>query len=214
VAYQKIRQLILNSVLPPGAVVSERMLAERLEMGKAPIRAALIRLASSGLVAIASRQGIVISTPSIQDIIELYQMRVPLELLNVRQIAGKLRDDQIARLQANLEEYRRLAETGPPVDSVVVDFDFHRLLCAFHGNRQLARALDHIFDSLYREIRLAQAWFPERIRISAEEHRAVADAVIAGDADRAEDLMRAHLRFGEQFVLSRGSTAYGSRGND
>ncbi len=210
-AYQKLRHQILNAKLAPGAVVSERLLAARLRMGKAPIRSALIRLAADGLVSIAARQGIVISTPSIQDVIELYQMRVPLELLIVRQIAGTLRADQAARLQANLDEYKRLAETADPVDALAVDFDFHRLLCAFHGNRQMARVLHHIFDSLYREIRLAQERFPERVRVSAAEHQAVADAILEGDAARAEGLMKTHLRFGEQFVLSRGSSAYDSR---
>src|SRR5262245_52193708 len=104
-AYRQIRQRILDSKLPPGMVVSERLLAERLGMGKAPIRSALVRLASDGLVSIASRQGIVISTPSIQDIIELFQMRVPLEMLIVRQISGALRDDQVDRLRENLARY-------------------------------------------------------------------------------------------------------------
>src|SRR5262245_46999155 len=102
-AYGEIRRQILDMILPPGAVVSERILAERLEMGKAPIRSSLIRLASDGLISIASRQGIVISTPSIQDVIELFQMRVAMELLVVRQIAGTLKDDQIAQLRENLD---------------------------------------------------------------------------------------------------------------
>lgn len=204
-AYQKIRQQILDFKLPPGAVVSERLLAERLKMGKAPIRAALIRLVADGFVSIASRQGIVISTPSIQDVIELFQMRVPLELLVVRQIAGRLRAGQINRLRANLDEYVEAAESPDSIDGVAVDFEFHRLLAEFHGNKQMGRVLDRIFNSLYREMRTAQAKFPRRIHDSLNEHQAVANAVIEGDAECAERLMKEHLRFGEQFVLSRGS---------
>jgi DNA-binding GntR family transcriptional regulator len=141
-------------------------------------------------------------------------MRVPLELLIVRQIAGTLRDEQIGRLRKNLADYKRVAEKADRTESMSVDFNFHRLLCEFHGNRQMARVLDRIFDSLYREMRLAQTKFPDRIWTSLEEHQAVASAIIAGDAERAEGLMKAHLRFGEQFVLSRGSASHGSEAID
>jgi DNA-binding GntR family transcriptional regulator len=166
-------------------------------------------LAEDGLVQIAARQGIVISAPSIQDIIELYQMRVPLELLVARQLAGKLKADQIARLRANLDAYASLVRAGDSTESVDTDFQFHRLLYEFHGNRQMARVLDRILDLLYREIRLTASRFPERGLDSAREHQAVAEAIIAGDAQRAEALLRDHLRFGEQFVLSRGSASHG-----
>lgn len=205
-AYQEMRRQILDLQLPPGAVVSERVLAERLKMGKAPIRSALIRLASDGLITIASRQGIVISTPSIQDVIELFQIRLAMELMIVRQIAGALREEQIGRLRANLADYRRVAETADPDDALSIDFDFHRLLCEFHGNRQMARVLDRVLDLLYREVRAGQQRFPRRIWSSVEEHQAVADAISEGNPQRAEDLMKAHLRFAEQFILSSGAT--------
>jgi DNA-binding GntR family transcriptional regulator len=208
-AYRGIREEILNLQLPQGTVVSERLLAERMGLGKAPIRAALIRLAADGLVTIASRQGIVITTATIQDVIELYQMRVALELTIVRQIAGKLTAEQVQRLRANLDAFESLPMAHESVQEVVAaDFDFHRQLCEFHGNRQMARVLDRVFDSLYREIRIAQTQFPERLRISADEHRAVAEAIVAGDVDRAEWQMKSHLRFGEEFILSRGSISH------
>jgi DNA-binding GntR family transcriptional regulator len=209
-AYRKIRQQIMEYKLPPGMVVSERLLSESLGLSKAPIRSALIRLASDGLVSIASRQGIVITTPTLQDIIELFQLRVPLEVLCVRSIAGRLDDQQIARLNANLELYRSAAVSPP--DSVNLDFDFHRLLCDFHGSRQLSRVLYHVYDALYREVRLAQMKYPTRVWSSLAEHEAVAAAVIAGDADKAENLLVEHLRFGERFVLSRGSSVTGEDG--
>jgi DNA-binding GntR family transcriptional regulator len=203
-AYLEIRHQILDAELRPGSVVSERALAERLELGKAPIRAALVRLASEGLVSIAPRQGILISTPSIQDIIELFEIRVAIELHVVRGLAGRLGNDEVQRIRDNLDAYRSFAESGDAADSVPLDFEFHRLLCELHGNRQMQRVLGQTLDSLYREIRLAQSKFPLRIQKSIQEHEAVATAVIEGDAGRAEAVMRTHLEFGQQFVLSRG----------
>src|SRR5262245_47443775 len=98
-AYREIQRLILDSKLAAGTVVSERLLADRLGTSKAPIRVALVRLAEEGFVSIASRQGIVIRAPSIQDLIEMFEMRVALELLIVRSIAGRLSATQAARVR-------------------------------------------------------------------------------------------------------------------
>lgn len=202
-AYREIRRRILHLEYPQGAVVSERLLAESLGMGKAPIRAALIRLATEGIVTIASRQGIVITTVTIQDILELFHMRYALETLIVRELAGNLNEQQIEQLNANLEEYAASANSGIPADTIPIDFSFHRMLTEFHGNQQMLRVLDSTYDLLYREIRQAQAKFPQRIWNSIEEHRGIADAVIRGDRDLAEERMKEHLRFGEEFLLSR-----------
>jgi DNA-binding GntR family transcriptional regulator len=131
-------------------------------------------------------------------------------------LAGKLNPDQIARLRANLDAYSSLVQARDHTQFVDLDFQFHRLLYEFHGNRQMARALDRILDLLYREIRVAATRFPDRRRDSAREHQGVVEAIVAGDAQRAEALLRDHLRFGEQFVLSRGSAShgYGTEMND
>jgi DNA-binding GntR family transcriptional regulator len=215
-AYREIQRLILDSQLPAGTVVSERLLADRLGSSKAPVRAALIRLAEEGFVSIASRQGIVIRAPSIRDLIEMFEMRVALEALIVRSIAGRLSSSQVAQVRSAVDQCRRVAETADPndvisVESIAADFGFHRLLCEFHGNQQIARALERIFNSLYRELRTIQSKFPNRLWGNVEEHQAVADAVIAGDASGAERLMKAHLQYGEQFVLSRGTSWRESR---
>jgi len=202
-AYQKIRRRILDTTFQPGAVISERLLSEHLNMGKAPIRAALIRLAADGFVTIASRQGIVITTQSIEDILELFQVRRALELMIVQETAGRLNPDQIDQLQQNLVDYGRIAETSEPVESIDVDFEFHRLLAEFHGNRRMTQILTNVFDSLYREIRKAQVKHPNRIWSSQEEHHEIAKAIIEGQSQLASELMKSHLRFGEEFLLSR-----------
>jgi DNA-binding GntR family transcriptional regulator len=202
-AYQVLRQQILNSDLQPGSIVSERLLAQRLNVGKAPIRVAVQRLASEGFISIEPRRGIIVCPQSIQDVVDLFQIRVLIEQLCVRSIAGKLTATQTATLLASVEELRRIAESSDPTETITSDFAFHRLLCEFHGNRQLMSVLDRILDSLYREIRLAQVKHPVRVWDSLKEHEELAEAIINGPPDAAERLIVKHLAFGEQFVLSR-----------
>ncbi|WP_437206757.1 GntR family transcriptional regulator [Planctomicrobium sp. SH664] len=202
-AYQEIRRRILNLEFAPGSVVSERMLSETLGMGKAPIRAALIRLAAERIVTIASRQGIVIATASIQDILEMFHMRFALETLIVREIAGKLNEEQRARLEANVDHYKELADEGNVERTIAIDFEFHRMLAEFHGNRQMLRVLNSVYDFLYREVLQAQSTTAQRLQQAYHEHLAIAEAVLRNDPQAAEEAMKTHLQCGEQVLLSR-----------
>jgi DNA-binding GntR family transcriptional regulator len=201
-AYQALRRQIQNSELQPGSILSERMLAERLRIGKAPIRVAVQRLASEGFISVESRRGIVVIAQTIQDVIDLFQIRQMIEKLVVRSIAGKLRPDQVERLQANLAEQRAVAGTLEPTELIETDFAFHRLLCEFHGNRHMLTILDRILDTLFRELRLAQVHHPTRVWDNLREHEEVAGAVIAGPPEHAECLIEGHLQFGEKFLMS------------
>jgi DNA-binding GntR family transcriptional regulator len=203
-AYDLLRHQILHGEFEPGTIVSERLLAQRLSLGKAPIRAAVQRLASEGFMTIEPRRGIVISRQSIQDVIDLYEIRVALEQLVARQIAGKLSDAQIEQLRENLGQHESLAESADPVASLAVDFEFHRMLCEFHGNAHLTLVLSRIRNSLFPELRLSHLKSPERLCKALDEHRALVDAIVSGDAAEAERLVGIHLSGCQQFVMSRG----------
>ena len=210
-AYRGIRHRILHGELGAGTIVSERMLAQRLRLGKGPVRAAVQRLASEGFLSIEPRRGIVISPQSIQDVIDLFEIRLALEQLVVRQLAGRLRRDQFERLRANLQEHRRLAEQCEPAETLDADFGFHRLLSIFHGNAHLVAMLSRILDALFPELRLSHEKAPERVLEGVGEHEAIAEAVIRGDAADAERLMVTHLSFCQQFVMSRGGRHHAPR---
>jgi DNA-binding GntR family transcriptional regulator len=209
--YQELRRLILNSELPAGAVVSERMLAEQLLVGKAPVRVAIQRLAAEGFLTIEPRRGIRITEQSVQDVLDLFQVRILMEQLVVRQIAGKLSLVQIARLRENLHELRAASQV-PDIDQMIMtDFAFHRMLAEFHGNKQMILMLDRTFDSLYREIRSSM-----KVRSRAEErfgeHEQIVSALVSGDAEAADRSLVRHLQSGQRFVMSRGKTSLFSEG--
>jgi DNA-binding GntR family transcriptional regulator len=204
-AYQMIRRQVLHGELAPGSIVSERMLAERLEMGKAPIRTAVQRLASDGFISVEPRRGIIIAPQSIQDIIDLYEIRVELEKLVVRGIAGKLQTQQVERLRAILKEHQTAAKNSDPAKTLVVDLDFHRLLCSFYGNKHLTLMLNRIYDSLFPELRLSHEKSPHRVQEAVREHQELTEAIIRGDATEAERLVARHLTSCQEFVMYRGA---------
>jgi DNA-binding GntR family transcriptional regulator len=213
-AYESIRRQVLHGELVPGSIVSERMLAERLQLGKAPIRTAVQRLASEGFISVEPRRGIVIAPQSIQDVIDLYEVRVELEKLVARGVAGKLNSDQIDRLKANLKEHQKVAKECEPAKTLAVDFDFHRLLCNFYGNKHLTLMLNRIYDSLFPELRLSHEKSPDRVQEAVGEHQALIEAIIRGNAAEAERLITRHLTSCQEFVMYRGARSLARRGDE
>ena len=201
--FRVLRQQIMTSELPAGSTVSERMLSELLNVGMAPVRVAIQRLAAAGFLAIEPRRGIRVSKNSVQDVQDLFQVRVAMEQLVVQRIAGTLCRSQIELVEKSLGDYR-VAASVPDIDAMIVaDFAFHRLLANFHGNNQLSAILDRTLDSLYREIRNSMG-VRYRTEQRLAEHQHIVDALIEGDAPTAEQSLVEHLDSGQRFVMTGG----------
>ena len=111
-AYYAIRELIVTLELPPGSVVSERELMERLGLGRTPIREALRDLARDRLVDVYPRRGIFVSGVDVGDIAGLSEVRVALESQAARLAAERRNDEDLITTEALLDE---LAGNAEPV---------------------------------------------------------------------------------------------------
>jgi DNA-binding GntR family transcriptional regulator len=201
-AYDRIKVRLLNDDFPPGSFLSERQLAGHLGMSKTPVKAALERLVAEGFISISPQQGIVVRQPSVQEIADLYEIRAALETYALRTLAGKLSADQAARVRANLQAQARLRGTGPVAKAVAADAAFHAQFIDFLGNREISRVLDQMRERMRRVITRVFHLSPARFDASCDEHTAIAAAVLAGDGDRAVDLLSRHLEQGKRLILS------------
>jgi DNA-binding GntR family transcriptional regulator len=109
-AYYAIRELIVTLELPPGSVVSERELMERLGLGRTPIREALRDLARDRLVEVYPRRGIFVSGVDVGDIAGLSEVRVALESQAARLAAERRNDQDLTTIEALLDELAGYAE--------------------------------------------------------------------------------------------------------
>jgi DNA-binding GntR family transcriptional regulator len=201
-AYTEIKRFILSGDLAAGSFLAERQLAERLEMSKTPVRAALERLEAEGLITISPQQGIIVRDLTVHEIADQYEIRAALETYIVRAIAGKLRPDQIARLQTNLQEQETLIETRDVEHGVALDAAYHTLFAEFLGNAEILRIMGQLREKIHRVITKVFQINAGRMVSSLGEHQAIANAVIAGDGDLAAKLLEQHLDCGKQFLLS------------
>jgi DNA-binding GntR family transcriptional regulator len=201
-AYAEIKRRILRGDFPPSTFLSERHLAGELAMSKTPVRAALERLEQEGFVTISPQQGIIIRDLSVHDIADQYEIRSALETYVVRTVAGRLTPAQVGRLQANLDAQQANCGARDVRHGVALDAEFHNLFCEFLGNREILRVVGQLREKVHRVISQVYTLNAARMASSYEEHKAIADAVIRGDAALAVRRVEEHLEYGKRCLLS------------
>jgi DNA-binding GntR family transcriptional regulator len=201
-AYEELKKMILHEIFPPGTFLSERQLSQRLQMSKTPIRAALERLEMEGFVSVAPQQGILVRGLSMDEVVDLFDIRRALETFVVRQLAGRLARDQVRQLEANLEAQERSARREDLTDYTRLDADFHLMLCRFHGNQEIEKVIMRLRDKMFQVVaRVSRT--PGRSITSYGEHVAILDAVVREEGELAATRMDEHLLYGKQFLISR-----------
>lgn len=194
VAYERIKRDIVRCTLQPGGEVTEAELASRYKLGKAPVRAALIRLGQDGLVQPLARRGYLITPLTIQDVHDLFEFRLLLEPATARLAAGRLGEAGVQRLR----DLNR-ADTALGTAFNRSNSQFHAAIAAAAGNRRIAEALSRLHDQMERlfHLRLRDG---EQQR-GHEEHEHIIAALASGDGEAAERLASEHIQNGRQTLM-------------
>jgi DNA-binding GntR family transcriptional regulator len=200
-AYDALKGALQSGKYPPGSFLSERQLARGLGMSKTPLKSALVRLEQEGFIRVSPQQGIVVREPSVQDIVELFDLREAIETYVVQRIAGRLTPEQTAQLKQNLREQEEAARKGAVPEATRLDTEFHTLVCRIFGNREMIQSLARMREKLHLHILGNLSRRPERLMTSYREHAAIAAALMGGKGARAAELVRTHLEYGRRFVL-------------
>ena len=202
-AYRQLRGEILDGVLPPGTGLLEVEQAARIGVSRTPLRAAVARLISDGLVAGRSGRGFVVTEISIERIRELYELRQALEEQAAR-LAALRRDPAVflaLREQfVTAPELLLQGEHGIHRYYDLID-ELERAIDAAGANPYLVGALDAVRTHLSRIRRLARGNLA-RLRAAATEHLLIIDAIIAGDANLAAHATHVHLHQSLTSVLA------------
>jgi DNA-binding GntR family transcriptional regulator len=192
-AYFAIRELIVTLDLAPGAVVSERDLMQRLELGRTPVREALRDLARDGLVEVFPRRGIFVSTVDVGDIAGLSEVRLVLETHAARLAAERSTPADHAQTTALLEELEHTA--AQPQERALIELDqrIHRHVYHAAHNTFAEATLNEYYVLALRIWFLALDRVADRLDRSVHEHRTLLEAIRDRDPERAESAMRAHI---------------------
>ncbi|HLI11736.1 MAG TPA: GntR family transcriptional regulator [Alphaproteobacteria bacterium] len=187
---EQIRDAILSGRYRPGARLIEERLAEDFRVSRNPVREALRALASQGLVQVTPRRGATVAGFSPEEVQEMIEVRATLEGMNAKLAARRRDPGMIEALRRVLAEGRARAPAGIAAELVRLNGRFHDLLAAAGHNRILA----DLMRSLRERTNLVFA--PMSARLAAqnwEEHAAILEAVIAGDAELAAARAEQHV---------------------
>ncbi len=199
-AYEDVKQRILDSRYPPGAMLSENQLAEELCISRTPIREALRDLATAGLVRILPQRGIVVSELTLQDTVEVYQLREQLECFATRLAAQRIGSDDRRGFEA--DHLRALKHLAAGNDRLAYDHSIrlHARIIAMARNSRLTQVMNLLADQTHRFGLLTLR--NGRARSAIAEHGEIIAALLGNDVDLAEQRMRAHLRADRDVVLA------------
>ncbi len=199
--YEILREDILNNRLTPDTPLQEAVIARNLGISRGPVREALQRLSSEGLAEIIAHRGAVVTSLTLQDFLDAYRVREALEALATQLAAAHLTQSELNTLQQFHDAMIRAAETESVEAFFAANAQFHNLLVRSSKNRMLIEIYFPLIDQM-RRYRMKSLTLRGGLRRSCEEHQAILDALKAGDADKASQLMSAHIRIPRQILES------------
>jgi DNA-binding GntR family transcriptional regulator len=199
--YDAVREGIIAGDLKPGDHLVEAQLSQEFGISKTPVREALIRLSRDGLVEQAPYRVSRVATPTEDDIRQVCELRRWIE----REIAAECARDPDPALVRDLKASVKGAEAALKADDARAWAqhvnEFSELLIDTWGNRYGADLLERLRNVLALIANISQG-APGRRKRSVEEHRAISEAIAAGDPDRAAEATLTHLNSIEQDSLN------------
>lgn len=200
-AYEMLRDSILNRSLVPGQRLDVDSLARQMGISQMPVKQALDRLTTVGLVEVIPRKGSFVAEPSYQRVSEAFDVRIALELLAAEKIIPRLTTQRLNTLRKALRAFGQL-EDADVQGHMQKNARFHTLIVDYAENRTLAE----FYAQLGAHIQIASVhyrsdhWVRRRDQERAE-HMAILGAMEAGDAERLTSVLRGHLDRAKQSLL-------------
>ena len=190
-AYQQLIDAIRNGQLKPGSRILETELAEWLNISRTPVREAIHRLESEGLICSGPHRGMVVAELDYQAIMELYQMREVLEATAAGLAAKHASEAEIFALRELLDQERKMS--GDSDAQARNNKGFHNALYHAAHNRYLLKSLNGLRDAMTL-LGTTTYTLPNRSETALAEHDAIVQAIASGDAVAAENAAREHIR--------------------
>jgi DNA-binding GntR family transcriptional regulator len=194
-AYEHVRDAILQGRLRPGTWVSQVQLAADLKVSRTPLREALRRLQTEGLVQLDFNRRIRVSPLSIPDLETLYSMRLVSEPLAVLLSVPRLTETEIGEIETSMAAMNAAADAGGEEAAIAHHRRFHFLLFS-HTEDRLRQQVESMWDHSVRYLRLyhnAPSYRLALITMGRTGHEDICAAAREGRAREASRLVAEHL---------------------
>ncbi len=190
--YNELREALLCGQFKKDEWLTEHMLTQKLGVSRTPVRSALQRRAEDGLVSLIPNKGAVVIGIAKEDIIEIYRIRMSLEGLASAMAAEKITEEEKQKLSENVALFEFYIQRQDTEHIEELDTAFHSMIYEASGSRTIERILSelHCNTKAYRSQSLC---VPGRLSKTLEEHKEILNAILTGNAEKAENLTSAHI---------------------
>jgi DNA-binding GntR family transcriptional regulator len=196
-AYQSVKQHLLDGSLREGVRLTEESISTQLGISKSPVREALTRLESEGLVCIEPRRGAYVREFSIRETRELYDLR---ELLEVHAISiANITPELLRELRASVERTREYLEHSDKLGHVEEDMRFHALIARAAENDELFRILENV---QHKSLLTRSKTYYLSASTAPLMHQDIYEALARGDREQAQRAMREHIHYVRDTLLA------------
>jgi DNA-binding GntR family transcriptional regulator len=199
-AYVEIKRRINRLDYRPGAYLNEALISRQLKLGRTPVHQALDRLMLEGLVQVIPRKGVVVQSISLEQVLQILEVRLVNEPYCVGLAVERAAKEDIARMQDVLAAAGPLTRKRDREKLMNLDRAFHRLISEASHNAVLAEVLTTLHE---RSLRFWFIAFGDdlQLRRVLDEHAAILAAIRSGRRSEAEAAMRAHIQSSRNHIM-------------
>lgn len=188
-----VRELVITGEVSAGEFLRMEPIAEAVGVSNTPVREGLLLLQSEGFVQLVPRRGFVVAPFTPGDIEDIFWAQARLGGELAARAAKQITPAAIARLEANIEDYERAAETGDTDALAELGHLFHREVNLAAGSRRLALLLGSVVKQLPNQFYVT---IEGQVDNSRTEHPLLLDALKRGDARKARSVFEKHIQGG------------------
>ncbi len=197
--FEQLENDILSGKYKSGDCLNEIKLTEEMGVSRTPIREAFRQLELEGLIAYTPNRGVVVRGLSVEDIRDIYQIRLMIEGMTARRAAENITDEQISELGQIIELEEFYTNKADALQISKLDTQFHEMIYRASGSRLLTKTLKefHHYIKNTRNISLSNI---ERAKKTYAEHKVIFEAIRDRDRELSEILMEQHVRNATVFI--------------
>lgn len=201
VVFQTLRQAIITGEIAPGERLMEIPLASQLGVSRTPVREAIRMLELEGLVVMIPRKGAEVARITEKDLRDALEVRCALEELAVMLACKRITREGKEKLKSVCIAFREAISTKHVPSIVDGDVAFHDTIFAATQNQRLITLTHNLWEQVYRyRVEYVKDFSYHDVLVS--EHDAITNAILLGDAELAQQVMRKHIYNQEAIVIS------------
>ena len=200
VVFNTLRQAILTGELKPGERLMEIHLANKLGVSRTPIREAIRKLELEGLVVMIPRKGAEVAKITVRDLKDALEVRMAIDSLSVKLACERLDEDDKTEIKQACVAFREAVKSGNVQAIVEGDERFHNTIYRASKNQKLITIAMNLREQVYRyrfEYVKDFSYHENLIR----EHDQITEAILKGDVETAQKIMKEHIYNQEQIVI-------------